>query len=66
MTSLPFEAVRAMIQTKEEMSLSNAELGRMIGLDRVQTSRYLSGSIRPSPQRAEHIISYLKKPENEE
>ena len=58
--TLPFEAVKVMIQAKEEMSLSNAELGRMIGLDRVQTSRYLSGAIRPSPQRAEHIISCLK------
>lgn len=62
--NLPFDAVKAMIQVKEEMSLSNAELGRIIGLDRVQTSRYLSGAIRPSHQRAEHIINCLKS-ENE-
>lgn len=36
-TSLPFDAIKVMIQAKQEISLSNAELGRMTGLDRAQT-----------------------------
>lgn len=63
---LPFEAIKLMLQVKEEMALTDAELGRMIGLDRVQTNRYLSGAVRPSPQRAEHIISCLKAADSEE
>lgn len=53
------QAVRLMLQAKEEYGLSNAQVGRIVGLDRMQVSRYVNGSCIPTPNRAAFIVDRL-------
>lgn len=52
----PARAVRLMLDAKSQGALSNAQVGRIVGLDRMQISRYINGQSLPSPKRAAYII----------
>lgn len=64
-TNEPVKAVQTMRDIKYRYDLNNVEIGRLIGLDRVQVSRYLNGNCLPKPDRALFIIKLLNAWERE-
>lgn len=60
----PRKAVECLRRVKQTRNLNNVQLGRMIGVDRVQVSRYVNGQSLPSPARALFIIDILEKEVN--
>lgn len=60
----PHKAVECMRRVKQAKDLNNVQLGRMIGVDWVQVSRYMNGQALPSLARALFIIDVLEKEVN--
>lgn len=50
---------RIMLDAKSQYGLSNAQIGRIVGLDRMQVSRYINGQCTPSPKRAAYMIERI-------
>lgn len=57
----PAEAVTLMRQLKAEKHMSNMQIGTLLGLDTVQTSRYIAGTVKPSAKRATLIIETIER-----
>lgn len=55
----PVEAIRLIMDAKAIYGLNNAQIGRIVGLDRVQISRYANGQCGMSAQRAAKVVQQL-------
>lgn len=53
------EALRLIQEAKQKYGLTHTQIGKLIGLDKVQVSRYCNGQSVPRPKRAACIVSQL-------
>lgn len=60
-SEMPIAAVNLIRQVKCNKELTNAQIGRLLGIDRVQISRYVNGKMLPTQARAAYILSKLKE-----
>lgn len=60
-SEMPIAAVNLIRQVKCDRELTNAQIGRVLGIDRVQISRYVNGKMLPTQARAAYILSKLKE-----
>lgn len=58
-SKMPVDAVNLIRQVKCAKELTNAQIGRMLGIDRVQISRYVNGKMLPTRVRAAYILNKL-------
>lgn len=56
----PARAIELMRTVKVEKNLNNTQIGILLGLDKVQTSRYIAGTSKPTVKRAAYIIEAME------
>lgn len=54
------DALCLLREAKNDRGMTYEQIGKIIGLDKVQVSRYYSGVTRPKPQRAAFILKRLQ------